>query len=691
MSAYASEILIRHHLIPLPSCQENPEKDGCAMATILTNISYYGYALSEAAYQNFTQISLETLTKWWQDIEPILRKLTGDDKNMDKFVVYKNFPQEVLDMSETEYWTKQILMYWGFDNEYFTEEVKERPKLHDKISFKVLQPAQENSLLNNFNSILYLPNRWVEQQWQDIRYLLNDFLFLVNTDKITFKENLIQVLIYGLENDKQIKVNSATDVLRLAVGLSEGDISLRQPSKFRTFKRRERRYLLNLLNQCSNLTEDIFRRANTWKKLMFALHPGDYAKRFPEVIKAYNCLYNNQSPETFNAELERLLAAQDSQVLDLLKQRSGEFYRRLHQCLLRFGQDTVIAFKSVIPKLKLIQLLKIQRYLETVNYRLYRTIPPQGNWTKLQILAVDNSRELDEEMIKEILNAIAEEIKTRVNQFAPIINLDPQTDRIKLQTNDSELTPYGRGTIFPIPNNVTFIRTASYWRTGATNYNIWYDNGWNFFTEDWTPLGSCCWTHVTFGNGSAIFSGDPTNSKDLEGNACQLIDLYLPELLAQNVRYGVWNILCFNHVSFNKAQEVYAALQWGENSQTGNLFDPSRCQLSFPIKGDNLTKYIALIDFYKNHLIYLDANLYGRVNSANDNLQTLSEKLPAFMEYLDTLPSVFDLFKHQNTGLSILYSDQNFTLKNNEEAYVFRPENKDNQFTPFPLTQILGL
>jgi hypothetical protein len=691
MSAYASEILIRHNLIPLPSGNNNQATDDQAIATILNNLSYYGYALSENAYQILIKTDLESIITWWQEIETVLAKITGDNKKMGDFVVYKNFPQEVLEMSQVEYWTKQILMYWGFPNHYFTQEVEERGSLKEQIKFKVLQPAQPNSLLEIFNSILYLPNRWVEQQWQDICYLLEDFLYLIETDKINFKENLIKVLIYCLQQEKPIKVNSATDILRLAVGLSEGDITLRKKSKFRNFKRQERRYLLNLLNQCSNLTEDIFRRKNTWKKLMFTLHPGDYLKRFPQVAKAYNLLYNDQAPDTFNRKLEYLLTQKDPQVLELLKTRSGEFLRRLHHCLLLFKQETVIAFKSVIPSLKLIQLLKIQRYLETVNYRLYRTIAPKGNWTKMQILPVDETRELEENNVQEILKAIAQEIKTRVNQFAPFVNLDPQVDMIKLQTNDSDLTPYGRGTIFPIPDNITFIRTASYWRSGQTNYNIWYDNGWNFFNEYWYPLGSCCWNNTTFGNGSAIFSGDPTNSKDLEGNGCQLIDLYLPELLAHNVRYAVWNILCYSRLSFNQAQEVYGALQWGENPQTGNLFEPSRCQISFPIKGDNLTKYIALIDLYKNQLIYLDANLFGHVSSADCNLPILVEKIPAFLEYLETLPSVFDLFKHQDQGLSIAYSDANLILKDQEKAYVFRPENQHNQFTPFSLTKILSL
>jgi hypothetical protein len=689
--AYTSEILIRHYFIPVPSSNNLQEVNSQALATILNNLSYYGYGLSEKAYQILHQIDVDSLTKWWLEIEPVLRKVTGEDRKIGDFVVYKNFPQEVLEMSEVEYWTKQILMYWGFPNHYFTEEVKERARLNDKIKFKILQPASENTLLEIFESILYLPNAWVDQQWRDIRHLLANFLDLIDTNKISFKENLIQVLVYCFEEKKAIKVKSATDVLRLAVGLSGGDIGLKKASKFRKFKRKERQYLLNLLNQCSNLTEDVFRRKNVWKKLMFLLHPGDYLEQFPEVVKAYHLLYSNQAPETFNHQLEKLFLEKNPQVLTLLKTRSGEFLRRLHHCLLLFGQETVIAFKEIIPQLKLIQLLKLQAYLETINYRLYRTVAPKGNWTKMQILEMNNNRELNEEWIKEILTDLAKEIKKRVDQVAPIVYLDPQVKMIKLQTNDSDLTPYGRGTIFPIPHNIKFIRTASYWRSGKTNYNIWYDNGWNFFAEDWTPLGSCCWTDVSFGQGSAIFSGDPTNSKDLEGNACQLIDLYLTELLAQNVRYAVWNILCYNHIAFSKAEEVFAALQWGENPETGNLFEPSRCQLSFPIKEDNLTKYIALIDLYQYQLIYLDANLYGQVNSANSNLQSLSEKMPAFMEYLETLPTVFDLFKHQEKPLSILYSDQNFTLQNNQAAYVFRTENQNNEFNPFSLTKILSL
>ena len=688
MSARASEILIRYQLISLPKTTQI-KANFTSLISVLNNIAYYGYAISQKAYEQLMAVSEDNLINWWQELEKVLKKITGDDKNIADYVVYKNFPNEVLAMSEAQYWKKQILMYWGFPNHYFTQTEVERPKMQENIKFCVLHLATENSLLEIFNHILYLPNRWTEEQWQDIQYLLPEFIERVEIEKITFKENLVQVLISCLKKNLTIKVRSATDILRLAIGLSEGDISLATPSKFRTFKRRERKYLLNLLNNTSHLEEDIFRRKNVWKKLMFALHPGDYESRFPRVVEAYHILFNNLPITAFNGQLECFLKKRDKQALQLLKTRPGEFSRRLNHCLRLFEEEAAQVFIEVIPQLKLIQLLKLQSYLETINYRIYRTIAPKGNWTKMQILQVVDDNMIDETILQQLLSTIAKEIKVRVDQFAPVVSLQEETKMIKLQTNDSDLTNYGRGTIFPIPNHIKFMRTASYWRSGKTSYNIWYDNSWNFFDRYWKGLGSCCWTDPYFGVSGAVFSGDPTNSKDLQGNACQLIDLYLDNLKESKVRYAVWSLLCYSRLSFDKAEEVYASLQWGENPREGNLFEPSRCQFAFPVKGNNLTKYIAMIDLEKNHLIYLDANLYGRVNTAANNLERLEKNMPAFMEYLDTLPSVYDLFKHQESGLCVAYSDRNLNLVN-QKAYVFRPENQNNNFTSFSLTNLLN-
>jgi hypothetical protein len=227
---------------------------------------------------------------------------------------------------------------------------------------------------------------------------------------------------------------------------------------------------------------------------------------------------------------------------------------------------------------------------------------------------------------------------------------------VKLPSN-SEISEFTRGTVFKIPKNVKFIRTASYWEF-KSNTNIWFDNGWNFFSKDWKNMGSCCWNSVKFRD-AAVFSGDPTTSNNAQGKGTQLIDLYLPQLKQAGVKYAVWNVLCYNNKPFDDASKVFAALQWGEHSQDGKLFEPSRCQLAFPLTGKNLTKYVCLIDVEDEKLIYLDANLYGNVRSAASNANILEGIMPQYMEYISSLPSIYDLFEKNSdkeSDIKIKYS-----------------------------------
>jgi hypothetical protein len=189
----------------------------------------------------------------------------------------------------------------------------------------------------------------------------------------------------------------------------------------------------------------------------------------------------------------------------------------------------------------------------------------------------------------------------------------------------------------------------------------------------------------------AVFSGDPTNSQNMEGKACQMIDLYIDKLLENGVRYAVWNILAFSHIPFSDAEDVFAALQWGEDATAGKLFEPSRAQIAFPVTGKQMTKYICMIDLKERKLIYLDANLRGNVTSAASNGKVLEELMPGVMDYLQALPSVYDLFCHSvdpASPVKILYSDKDVELKDTL-AFVFKPENKDNRYRQVDLNGLL--
>lgn len=710
-----TNILLRHNLVALPAAAKRAAAvDVQLIGTVISNLAYYGYVLSKDATTQLTSVTEASLKAWWQEVEPVLKDVTGDNRRMGDFVVYKNFPQEVLDMTQAQYWFNQILMYWGLPNELFTAEPAPRNSLLEKQELKVLQPAAATSLATIFASLLKLPSRWTKDQLAWARFIESTESPIWSVTDIAFKENMALFVGSLIESGVKVKVRSATDVIRLAMGLSGGDVSFREPAKFKSFSKPVRRYFLDLLENTSALEEDVARDPERWKHFLKGLHPNDFRVKgrnrksankkalartlprkpgvskplFPGVAQAYNQLYVGKTV-SFNGQIERLLGRKDSAVFGLLHGRPGDFVRRFNQTVKIFGaRPAATQLSKVLPKLKTIQLLKLERYLATINGRQFRTIAPKGNWTKLQIQP--STEKLPKGVVTDLSKDIGAALRAKIwSTMGRSINLDPSAAMVKLQSNDGELSTIGRGTVFPIPANVEFIRTASYWRA-KTGGHVWFDNGWNFFDANWKSVDTLCWNHTDM-RGAAVFSGDPTNCKDPEGRACQMIDLYIDKLAAQGIRYGVWNILCFSGIKFKDA-EVFGAFQWGQDAGSGQLFEPSRAQFAFPIAGDTLAKYILLLDVKERKLVYLDANLKANTSSASYNSDTLQTQMPAFMEYLDTLPSVYDLFKHgrkSKTGLPVSFTDAKLKLRDKEDAFVFKQVKPENSFKQVDLSPLL--
>lgn len=674
-------ILLRHNYISIPDNDDTCSSED--LATIMMNLSYYGYALDVAAFEALNNLSRFQMVSWWKFVEIELKSIIGDDRDIGDFVVYKNFPQEVLKKSEAEYWIAQILMYWGLPNEFFTESIKPRKSMKEQPELKILKKSNHNTTNKILNEYISSPTRWKPHEELDVFHLSK--YHTIDFSKFYFKENLISLATKLINDGETITATSATDVLRLGAGLSGADISLREKIKFLSFKRKTRRFLLSMLEKCNNLSEDVSRRPALWKSFLYSLHPWDYKERFPKTAELSDKLYNDKLV-SFNAQIEKYLAACDDQVLDVLSSRPGEFRRRLVHTIDLFGKQAVKSFTSqkVLNKLTTYQLISLRKMLQMSNIRQTRVFPPKGNWNKLKI---GKPKRVNADCVFDVSEVINQVLKDRLPK---IKILDINTNMIKLSSNDGEVSSYTRGTEFLIPKNITFIRTASYWEI-KNKRNIWFDNGWNFFNDEWKSIGACCWNH-THDIAGAIFSGDPTNSKEMHGRATQLIDLNLLELQKQNVRYAVWNILCYSRIPFSKATDVFAALQWGERPQSGKLFEPSRCQLSFPLTGEQLTKYICYIDLKLNKMIYMDANLNGVVISANNNSIILQRLMPAFVDYLNSLPSIYDLFENSvdenaNDGY-VLYSDKELELKD-VLAYVFKSENENNSYNQIDINKLL--
>jgi len=118
-----AQILLNNNFVAVESAIVNPfnAKDiSMEVGTIVSNLAYYGYVPSIELLEKISSLSKVELSNFWKSFEKEVKVITGDDKKMDDFVVYKNFPSEVLNKTESQYWIAQILMYWGLPNEIFT-------------------------------------------------------------------------------------------------------------------------------------------------------------------------------------------------------------------------------------------------------------------------------------------------------------------------------------------------------------------------------------------------------------------------------------------------------------------------------------------------------------------------------------------------------------------------------------------
>lgn len=692
------DILVRNGFIDVPESSRSPQTpiravkaalaaNDARVGTILSNIARYGYTLDQKTFAAL--MAADDLDAWYAQTEKTLRAITGANRKMDKHVVFKNFPREVLEMSRVESIFKQLLIYWGMPYDMLRETPETRPPLGDLTKLKALTLADDETEAKIYADLVAMKNRWNDDQRGWASKLIGARNAIVAAD-FGFKENAITLAAENFAN-KEFEPSSGTDMIRLCAGLSGADISLREKVKFRRFSRPERRRILAAMNTQVSLADDMALRPEPWKRLMERLRPGDYKKDFRLVVNARDNLYHGTT-KPITALLDPQMPA--DRTLIVAAQRPGEFMRRFHHYYGVFGPSAAHAFKTVMEKLSTRQLAFFLKYLRTINGRKTLIYAPKSNWSRAQIKPNEKTKIAHGDIVL-LTNHIEDILQRRIDvAFPEGIELDPRVDAVRLQTNDQKLAAYGRGTEFDIPPNMTFLRSASYWQKGGIG-TTWYDNGWNFFDAEWKSVGQCSWDDQQFGSKragyAAVFSGDPVNTGDLKGRACQMIDLYPERLLKEGVRYAVWNVLCFSKKKFSEAEEVLATLQMGEDAESGKLYEPSRAQMVFPLKSAQYTSYVAYVDLHRNKLVYMDAPLKANVQSAGRNGKKLSEVMPAYVEYLGSIPTLYDVFAGAPKGsLPVMYDDSAEPVVA-ERGFVFRPERTESKYERLSLTDLVNV
>lgn len=679
-----NQVLLTKNFVVANIEQANEKASSDELGTVISNLVWYGFTPSNELYSILSAYSSSKLADFWTELKSTLDLEFKEVLNAEKGVVYKNFPSEVLNKTESEYWIAQILMYLGVPSPYFAEEKEARPDVSvDLNTLKVLKVAKEDTLSEIYDGF---KNKKVSLTPEELKFsecLVKELNITdVNISEFNFKMNAIAFL-GKLDLDKiNVSAKNATDILRYAAVLSGAAADLK--SRITKFKlnRPQRRTLLKMFCEIKHFEEDIAARKETFKALFKALKPGDYGWAKP-VSKMYDQLYRGKI-RSFNGKVD--LSKQDEKVFSLLKNRPGLFIRRFHEMYAINAEYAVEAVKEILNELTVLQLIKFKKYITTINNAKFIIGRPNASWEKAKLIENKKSFLLSND-IKNLSSEIDIQLKEKLNTIFPEgIYLDSNLENVKLPSNDQEIS-IGRGTVIDIPENIKFLRSASYWET-EKNQTIYFDNSWNFIMGNNQKDTACCWNHMR--NDFSVFSGDPVIQTNENKVAAQVIDVDLEKAMENGCKFAIWSILSYSHINFLKAEKAYGILQFLEDSENGEIFEPSKVDIKLDVKINAFNKVLVLVDIKNRKLIYLDMAFPGMsVRSAMDNRNAVKSFMPVLFDYLNTIPSVKDVMEHVKEGdIPFLFSDEAETVKG--KAYVFKEVNKESEIESIDLQKIIS-
>jgi hypothetical protein len=495
-------------------------------------------------------------------------------------------------------------------------------------------------------------------------------------DNIPLKENisLISKNLFSFLDEENINlflkkhISTATDLLRLITSLSDGDVSLKQPVKFK-LNNKERRIVSSLLNSLHNPEEDMKRYINRWKKIGEILHIGKNKSKYPNAFKAFDLIRNNPTDiKSFNSKLKIILndlsiikvnqKKFNHSLIDLLRLlslRPGEFARNIDLILRNTKTEDhsliISSFEKVIKQVSTTVLLQLKGNLKSRNKKeLFRYFSPKGNISKLTFIEtgrkVINIKSLN--LLSSIIdNCLLEHYALREKKYKNVyINKELLSNVViptSLRSSSKSNILLTRGSRIKI-NSDKYIRMFLWWMNSINNnYEervdidlsaIAFDEDWNYVSHlDYTKLNGIGGEH----------SGDFTDAPRPQG-ASEFIDINKELFLEQGIRYISMNVYSFTGQKFKNVDCFAGVMEISSLNQT-DVYNPLDVSIKYSLTGDNCISIPLFFDLLTSEIIWSDLGLSseGKYHSVSGNKNNISLMGKSINSFLETKVNLFEL------------------------------------------------
>ena len=689
MNATNKILLRRKNLLiiePINADYEQTKNEQALVVTMMKNVQSLGFTFSKELFEALSHMNRDELKVFYSDLIPALKELVGADVEYNP--MYPNFPTQVAEMDGIELFINAIVHYWSFGTLMPEYEKDERLPLIDVNKMALLSTGNHEDLMEIFKNLVASKTSLSAQDKEDVTTIIKDCADYANylPDEIPLKENvaLIGKLIIEEAPVKSASAISkyfrtATDVLRLVTALSDGDISLAGKTKYRNLKRRERRMILDLLANCGNITEDLFRYQYEWIRVAEILHPFEYNyPRYKNVNKAFDTLRNDKKPLMFGGKVQAAILRKDMKAAaDLLKSRPGEFARQLDKVLRDSDNPAYIleCFKSVAVEISAPVLLQVRQHFigrmaETPNP--VRVFFPKGNLAKAmsiknELPAIDKT--ICQNVAKACRDALIEQYKSKESLGKVYVDeefknyLVPFSQRSASSTNKSVV----RGSQLPIKSDATAVRAFIWW-TNTSKGNGWdagrvdIDLSAAIYDSDWNYVEHVSYTRLRSGKMKAFHSGDITNGGSLNGKGvAEFIDVDI-DAVAENGRYIVYQVYNYTGQHYSSLENCRFGWMEREDVQSGEIFEPTTVNMVMDVNAEGVTAIPVIFDCVERKFIWCDMNLgIERSHHGGINLESNISGVTATCYAMTHLnkPNIYDLAMLNAMARGTVVTDRN--------------------------------
>jgi stress response protein SCP2 len=640
-----------------------------SLATLLKNIENLGYTLSNELLEKVSTLPLIGLVEFYSQTIDDLKVMVGD--NVEHKPMYPNFPKQVMEMDEAELYFNAMIHYFGsFIGTRLIPhyEVEKREELQDDIKLKVIELGTREDFQTIFTNLVSSNTSISSTDKDDINWFIRvlgdptgqrDLLSPLMPETIPLRENV--ALVTGLFIERGLTINdslaknikTATDVLRIAVYLSEGDISLAQVAKFRNFKRYERRLILDALEGCKNITEDMIRYKERWKRLGERLHPFENKVKYSNCCKAFSVIFNKEPYQTFGGKVEASIATFDiERAANLLKTRPGEYARRLDN-MIRLSDDPksiVKIFKGIANKVSTPVLLQVKTHFskrhESNNDKI-RTFFPKGNVARIKV--IDNTlQRINPSHCKNIVSICENALKEKFAEEKSLgkVYLDKKLSGFNVpfsqRSASKALRAVPRGSKYDLAEGDT-VRFFIHWKDITDGYygRVDVDLSAIGLDEDHKEVMQISYTNLRGIGGH--HSGDITSAPD---GASEFIDISIEKCLKKKVRYIMMSVFSFTHQLFTDIPECFAGIMMRQKPNSGEIFDPKTVDNRMDLTADTQICIPMIIDLLERKVIWTDLGLRRNLDCYN-NLHANMSSLQVTAKAMTGLnkPDLYDLFR----------------------------------------------